>query len=250
MRQPLVAGNWKMHGSLHSIKDLLVALKAGIATVTRAEVAVCAPAIFIPEVRALLQGTAIAWGGQDLSVHEIGAYTGEISAAMLQEFGCRYVIIGHSERRAYHKESNTLIADKLTAACRLGLLPIVCIGETLEQRERGVTEAVLVEQLDAILKARTMDVLTSMVIAYEPVWAIGTGRNATPEQAQQVHAFIRAHVAKYNETVADSLRIIYGGSLKSSNAKELLRQPDIDGGLVGGASLQAADFLAICVAIN
>ena len=250
MRQPLVAGNWKMNGSLASVRELLAGIKAGIDDVKVAEVAVCPPAIYIPETRDQLGGTPIAWGGQDLSVHESGAYTGEIAGPMLRDFDCKYVIIGHSERRTYHGESDELVAQKFAAARKAGLVPIFCIGETLEERESGVTEEVVARQVDAVIDHCGVEMLGEGVIAYEPVWAIGTGKTATPEQAQEVHAFIRGRVAGKSAEVAEGLRILYGGSMKPDNAAELLAKPDIDGGLIGGASLKAADFLAICTAAN
>jgi triosephosphate isomerase len=250
MRQPLVAGNWKMNGSLESVKALLMGIKAGIGTVTKAEVVVCPPAVFIPEAQAALQGTPVAWGGQDVSVHASGAYTGEIAGSMLKDFACKYVIIGHSERRIYHAETDTQVAEKFTAAVRVGLIPILCVGETLAQREQGITEQVVGGQLDAVIEQGGVGMLDKGVIAYEPVWAIGTGRTATPAQAQDVHAFIRGRIAAHSADVAQSIRILYGGSMKPDNAGDLLAKPDIDGGLIGGAALQAADFLAICTAAN
>lgn len=250
MRQPLIAGNWKMHGSLGGVRELLAGIKAGISEVVRAEVAVCPPAIFIPEAQLALQGTPIRWGGQDLSVQSSGAYTGEIAGSMLKDFSCTYVIVGHSERRTYHAESSTLVAEKFEAALKAGLIPILCVGETLEQREQGTTEQVIGHQVDAVIERGGVTALGRGVIAYEPVWAIGTGRTATPEQAQEVHAFIRGRIAAHSTEVAESIRILYGGSMKPDNAAELLAKPDIDGGLIGGASLKAADFLAICTAAN
>lgn len=250
MRQPLVAGNWKMNGSPESVAELLDGIKAGIAEVKTAAVAVCPPAVFIPAVRDALNGTLVGWGGQDLSVHDAGAYTGEIAGPMLSAFGCKYVIIGHSERRTYHGETDALVAEKFEAALKHGLIPLFCIGETLEERENGVTEAVVARQVDAVIERCGVDALGKGVIAYEPVWAIGTGKTASPEQAQDVHAFIRGRVAASSQTVADKIQILYGGSMNPGNAAELLAQPDIDGGLIGGASLKPADFLAICTAAN
>ena len=250
MRQPLVAGNWKMNGSRASIAELLEGLKAGIGQVTTAEVAVCAPAIYLPDVQAELTATQIKWGGQDVSVHASGAYTGEIAGSMLNDFGCHYVIIGHSERRAYHAESDEAVAQKFAAARAVGLVPILCVGETLEEREQGVTEGVVGRQLDAVVAHCGIDTVGEGVIAYEPVWAIGTGKTATPEQAQQVHAFIRARLAAASQAVAEKMRILYGGSMNPKNAAELVAQADIDGGLIGGASLKAPDFLAVCSAAN
>jgi triosephosphate isomerase len=250
MRQPLVAGNWKMNGTRASVAELLAGLKAGIGRVNAAEVAVCAPAVFIPEAQAALDGSAIRWGGQDLSVHESGAYTGEISGSMLRDFGCHYVIIGHSERRAYHGESDALVAEKFAAARKAGLVPILCVGETLEEREQGVTEQVVGRQLDAVIAHCGIDTVGEGVIAYEPVWAIGTGKTATPEQAQEVHAFIRGRLQAASAAVADAMRVLYGGSMNPKNAAELMAQADIDGGLIGGASLKPDDFLAVCAAAN
>lgn len=249
MRRPLVAGNWKMNGSLESVRALLEGIKSGMSGVEKAEVVVCAPFVYIPQVQASLQGANVAWGGQDLSVHESGAYTGEVSGPMLADFGCKYVIIGHSERRTYHGESDELIAEKFDSALKAGLTPIFCVGETLSERESGVTEQVVASQLDAVLD-KGAELLGKGVIAYEPVWAIGTGKTATPGQAQDVHAFIRGRIARKSTNVADSIRILYGGSMKPGNAAELMSNADIDGGLIGGASLNAEDFLGICTAAN
>ncbi|MES9961284.1 MAG: triose-phosphate isomerase [Sedimenticola sp.] len=248
MRQPLVAGNWKMNGSRESIRELLDGIKAGMGDVNVAEVAVCAPYVYLADAQGQLDGSDVAWGGQDVSVHASGAYTGEISTAMLQDFGCKYAIVGHSERRTYHNESDELVAQKYAAARAAGLVPILCIGETLEEREQGITEEVCARQLDAVIDLEGVDALADGVVAYEPVWAIGTGKTATPEQAQDVHAFIRSRVAEKSTGVAEGLRILYGGSMKPDNAEELIAKPDIDGGLIGGASLKAEDFLGICKA--
>ncbi|HEC17150.1 MAG TPA: triose-phosphate isomerase [Sedimenticola sp.] len=248
MRQPLVAGNWKMNGSLNSVRELLKGIKAGIGDVGPAEVAVCPPFVFIPEAQAQLADTPVAWGGQNLSAEAGGAFTGEIAASMLLDFGCRYVIVGHSERRTLYGEDDALVARKFAAARAAGLRPILCVGETLEERQRGTTEDVVGRQLDAVLELAGAAALADAVVAYEPVWAIGTGMTATPQQAQDVHAFIRSRVAGHDPAVADGLRILYGGSMKPGNAVELLAQADIDGGLIGGASLKAEDFLAICKA--
>ena len=250
MRQVLVAGNWKMNGSRESIRSLLDGVKAGMGDVNSAEVAVCAPAIYIPLVEELLGGSAVSWGGEDLSVHESGAYTGEIAASMLNDFHCKYVIIGHSERRTYHNESDELVADKYEAAMNAGLVPIFCIGETLDEREQGITNEVVARQVDAVINKLGVAALARGVIAYEPVWAIGTGKTATPEQAQEVHAFIRSRIAASDAAVAEGVQILYGGSMNAGNASELLAQADIDGGLIGGASLKADDFLAIAKAAN
>ncbi len=250
MRKPLVAGNWKMNGSLESVRTLLAGIKSGISDVQNAEVAVCPPYVYLAETEKLLQGSGIGWGGQDLSTESSGAFTGEIAVSMLQDFGCQYVIVGHSERRTYHAESDELVAKKYAVARAAGLVPILCVGETLEERESGITEQVVARQLDALIDLEGVEALKDGIIAYEPVWAIGTGKTASPEQAQEVHAFIRGRVAEKSAEVADGVRILYGGSMKPDNAKELIGKPDIDGGLIGGASLKAEDFLGICTAAN
>ncbi len=250
MRQPLVAGNWKMNGSTASARALLAEIKAGVAAVAKCEVAVCPPFIYLPLAQAELTNTAIAWGAQNLSTEAVGAFTGEISAAMLLDCGCSYVIVGHSERRTLYGEDDQQVATKFAVALAAGLKPILCVGETLEERELGITEAVIARQLDAVIATQGASALAAGVIAYEPVWAIGTGKTATPEQAQQVHAFIRGRVAAQDASVAEGLRILYGGSMKPGNAAELMAQPDIDGGLIGGAALVASDFLGICRAAH
>ncbi len=252
MRQRLVAGNWKMHGTRDGVKALVSALKAGIDSIKNTQVAVCPPYVFLPEVRDMLQGTPIALGAQNVcQIPDEGAYTGEISAAMLGEFDCRYAIVGHSERRHVYNESDTLIIEKFVAARAGGLTPILCVGETLEQREANQTETVIGHQLESLFVLdKGVDELAHAVIAYEPVWAIGTGRTATPEQAQEVHAFIRRRVADHNPAVAEQLVILYGGSVKAANAAELFAMADIDGGLIGGASLKADEFIAICAAAD
>ena len=250
MRRPLVAGNWKMNGSRDQVSALLVGIKAGMGDVKVAEVAVCPPFLYIPQVQTLLQDSDIAWGAQDLSTEADGAFTGEISARMLLDFACNYVIVGHSERREYHAESDQLVARKYAAARAAGLKPILCVGETLDEREQGITEQVVARQLDAVIELEGAAALADGVVAYEPVWAIGTGKTATPEQAQDVHGFIRDRVASHDAPVAEGLRILYGGSMKPGNAVELISKPDIDGGLIGGASLVAEDFLSICRAAN
>ena len=247
MRRPLVAGNWKMNGSRERVRALVDGIQAGIGSVERAEVAVCPPFVYVPQVAELLAGSPIALGAQNVCDHaEEGAYTGEIAGSMLAEFGCRYVIVGHSERRNLYGESDTLVARRFAAARKAGLVPILCVGELLEERERGVTEEVVARQLDAVLELEGVEAFREAVIAYEPVWAIGTGHTATPEQAQEVHAFIRARLAERDAGVAEVARILYGGSVKGSNAADLFAQPDIDGGLIGGASLKADEFLTIC----
>ena len=241
-RIKLVVGNWKMHGSRAANAELLSALLAGRPYAS--DMAVCAPFVFIGDVAAALAGSDIRWGAQDVSAHEQGAFTGEVSAAMLAECGCRYAIVGHSERRALHGESDELVAAKAQAALARGVTPIVCVGETLAERDAGATEAVVKRQLSVVIH-RLAHCAAEMVVAYEPVWAIGTGRTASPEQAQAVHRVLRAqlHAATGH---GDAMKILYGGSVKADNAAALFAQPDIDGGLIGGASLKAADFIAIC----
>lgn len=248
MRRKLVAGNWKMHGGLARNRDLLQSLIQGLGKGGTSDCAVCVPYPYLAQAQDMLKGTAIAWGAQSLSEHAQGAYTGEVSAAMLVDFGCRYAIVGHSERRSLYGESNEAVAAKFLAAVNGGLTPILCLGETLEQREQGVTEAIIAGQFDAVLQAAGVNGFTSAVIAYEPVWAIGTGRTATPQQAQDVHAFIRGRLAASDAILAERMQILYGGSVKPQNAAELFGMADIDGGLIGGASLVAQDFLAICAA--
>lgn len=246
-RTKLVVGNWKMHGSLGSNQDLLQDILAGV-DASQAEVAVCSPFPYLLQLQNLLSGTAIAWGAQTVSEHVQGAYTGEVAASMLVDFGCRYVLVGHSERRALYGESDATVAAKFAAALQAGLTPILCVGETLEERDSGATGAVVSRQLDAVIEAVGVQALARAVVAYEPVWAIGTGKTATPAQAQEVHALIRGRVAARDAAVAQGLRLLYGGSVKPNNAAELFAMADIDGGLIGGAALVAADFLAICAA--
>jgi len=235
MRDRVVAGNWKMHGNRASNLALLDSVLAGVRGLQGVECAVCVPFPYLGEVAARLKGTLLAWGAQTLSEHAQGAYTGEVSAAMLAEFGCRYVIVGHSERRQLFGETDAAVAAKFAAAQASGMIPILCVGETLEERDAGSTERVVMRQLEAVL---TRVKFGNAVLAYEPVWAIGTGRTATPEQAQAVHAALRGRVGA-------QARILYGGSVKASNAPEIFAMPDVDGGLIGGASLVAADFVAI-----
>ena len=237
-----------MHGSLAQNAVLLDAIKAGLAGLTGVDSAVCVPFPYLHQVQASLGGSAIGWGAQDAHQLEKGAYTGEVAAGMLTDFGCHYVIVGHSERRSLYGESSALVAEKFVAVQKAGMKPILCIGETLEQREAGTTEAVVAEQLDAVIALAGVKALADAVLAYEPVWAIGTGKTATPEQAQAVHAFIRQRIAGLDAAVAESLCILYGGSVKAANAAELFAMADIDGGLIGGASLIAEEFLAICKA--
>ena len=237
----LVAGNWKMNGSRKENAGLLKSIRDQSATLTNSQIVVCVPFVYLAQVSELLSGSQISFGGQDISAHAGGAYTGEISAAMLRDFHCTYVIVGHSERRLYHHESNLLVAQKALSAIQGRLKPIICVGETLEQREAGNTLEVIDAQLKAIKSVLSQQDLQQSVIAYEPVWAIGTGMTATPDQAQQVHHFIRGQFG----AVGGNPPILYGGSVKPANAAELFRQPDIDGALVGGASLIADDFITI-----
>jgi triosephosphate isomerase len=245
MRQALVVGNWKMHGSRASVTALLEALREGLADIS-AELAVCPTYVHLDQALGLCEGSALAVGAQDCSAQDSGAYTGEVSAQMLADMGCRWVILGHSERRQYHDEADELVAGKLSAAVKAGLRPIVCVGETRAQRESGDAEAVVGNQLTGALAGQ--DSLEGLVVAYEPVWAIGTGLTATPEQAQAMHAYIRDSLQAVGGVDAGRVRLLYGGSVKPGNAAELFGQQDIDGALVGGASLVAADFLAIAAA--
>ncbi|PLZ01070.1 triose-phosphate isomerase [Burkholderia sp. WAC0059] len=245
-RAKLVVGNWKMHGRLAENAALLRAVADGSrALPADVRVGVCVPYPYLPQAQALLAESLVAWGAQDVSAHEQGAYTGEVAAAMVADFGAALAIVGHSERRAGHAESSGLVAIKTQRALAAGLTPIVCVGETLEQRESGSTDVVVAGQLDAVLASLSPEQAARIVVAYEPVWAIGTGRSATAEQAQQVHALLRARLAGKGAGVAD-VPLLYGGSVKPDNAAELFGQADIDGGLIGGASLKSADFLAIC----
>jgi triosephosphate isomerase len=243
MRNRLVAGNWKMHGSRAANRALLEAIVAGAEAAVAC--AVCVPYPYLAQAAELLGGTRVAWGAQDVSEHASGAYTGEVSAAMLAEFGCRYVLVGHSERRQLHGESDASVAAKFAAAQASGMTPVLCVGETLAERDAGGTEAVVARQLGAVITAAGAVAFGNAVVAYEPVWAIGTGRNAAPEQAQAVHAFVRAQLAARDAAIAGGLRILYGGSVKPANAAAIFAMPDVDGGLIGGASLVAQDFLAI-----
>ncbi len=246
MRQKLVAGNWKMHGGLKANQQLLQDVVAGVVDLRGMVAAVCVPFPYLAQAQSALTGTPVAWGAQNMSEQVQGAFTGEVSAAMLQDFSCRYVLVGHSERRAIYGESDALVAEKFAAALAAGLHPVLCVGETLAQREAGETMQVVSAQIDAVLKRVGVAAFSDAVVAYEPVWAIGTGRTASSEQAQEVHAAIRAQIASADANVAAGLQILYGGSVKPANAVELFGMPDIDGGLIGGASLVATDFLAIC----
>jgi triosephosphate isomerase len=245
MRRPLVAGNWKMHGSRIENARLIEELVARYPADAAADCIVCPPFVYLQEVGRMLRDTVIGLGGQDLCADTHGAFTGEISAAMLKDVGCEYVLVGHSERRLLYRESDQLVARKFAAAQAKALIPVLCVGEQLSDREAGRTEEVISRQLDVVLELCGPDALGQAVIAYEPVWAIGTGRNASPEQAQEVHAFIRARIAARDARIAAGTRILYGGSVKAGNAAELFAMPDVDGGLIGGASLKADEFLAI-----
>ena len=238
-----------MYGSLEQNQILLDRIKAGVAGLN-CDIAVCVPYPYIFQVQSILSGSKVTWGAQSISEHAYGAYTGEVSASMLAEFGCRYVLVGHSERRSLFAESDDDVAAKFEAAQKSGLVPVLCVGETLAERELGLTETVVARQLGAVLSRVGVAAIKSAVLAYEPVWAIGTGVTASPQQAQDVHAAIRAQVALLDAEVAHGLRILYGGSVKPQNALELFAQCDIDGGLIGGAALVADDFLAICRAAN
>lgn len=242
MRRPTVVGNWKMNTNLDEVAALLSALSEGWAGVHQAEVAVCPPYVYIPKAAEMLEQSNIAFGAQDLSAQASGAYTGQVSADMLHDFGCKYVIVGHSERREYQAESSELVAEKFEAATKGDLIPILCVGETLEDREKENTFEVIGQQLRAVIDRCGLAGVAKGVVAYEPVWAIGTGRSATPEMAQEVHAYIREVLGPEGEHTA----ILYGGSVKPDSAEALFAQRDIDGALVGGAALNASDFLAIC----
>lgn len=250
MRQPLVAGNWKLNGSKETVRNLVEGILGGIDTVKSAEVTLCPPYIFIQQVVEMLNGSAVSCGAQNCAEPDSGAYTGEISAPMIKEFGCKYVIIGHSERRALYGETDQLVAEKFKAVQKSGLIPILCVGELLEERESGDTEQVVGRQLDAVLDAAGIEAFSKAAIAYEPVWAIGTGKTATPDQAQAVHATIRNSLSAHDAEIAQGIQILYGGSVKADNAAELFSMQDIDGGLIGGAALDAEGFLTICRAAN
>lgn len=248
MRKILIAGNWKMNGTVASVSDLISGIVAGAKLLSNVETAVCPPYLYIPIVTEATKDSNVAVGSQNISTQASGAFTGEISTDMVKDFSCKYSIIGHSERRTLYGDTDQLVAEKFKVLKESGLIPMFCIGETLEQREAGETENVVARQLDAVSDLNGSDAFAECVIAYEPVWAIGTGKTATPEQAQATHAFIRQHIAKINAENAQKVQILYGGSMNPGNAKELLSQTDIDGGLIGGASLKADDFMAICQA--
>src|SRR5690606_8005302 len=250
MRQPLVAGNWKMHGSRAENASLVRSLLDLLRPDQRAEVLLCPPFVYLWETGRMLKDTDVALGAQSVCAEALGAFTGEISAAMVKDGGCHYALVGHSERRQVYGESDALVARKFVAAQSQALVPVLCVGETLEEREGGRTDEVVARQLEAVLSVSGVAAFGRAVIAYEPVWAIGTGRNASPQQAQDVHAMIRARLAALDGTIAASVRILYGGSVKASNARELFAMPDIDGGLVGGASFMAEEFARICAAAD
>ena len=245
MRRRLVAGNWKMHGTRAANETLLEGILAGLGGLGEVECAVCVPYPYLAQASERLRGTAVGWGAQNVSEHAQGAYTGEVSAAMLADCGCRYVIVGHSERRQLYGESDAQVAAKFAAVQSAAMTPILCVGETLAERDAGKTENVVQRQLDEVLAVSGASGFAYAVLAYEPVWAIGTGRNATPEQARDVHAFLRARLAREDAGVARELRILYGGSVKAANAAALFAMQELDGGLIGGASLNAQEFLAI-----
>ncbi|MCI7353028.1 MAG: triose-phosphate isomerase [[Actinobacillus] rossii] len=244
-RKPLVMGNWKLNGSKAFTKELIAGLKAELAGVNGCDVAIAPPVMYLAEAEAALAGSQIALGSQNVDVNVQGAFTGDISTAMLKDFGAKYIIIGHSERRTYHKESDEFVAKKFGALKEAGLVPVLCIGESEAENEAGKTEEVCARQIDAVINALGVEAFNGAVIAYEPIWAIGTGKSATPAQAQAVHAFIRGHIAAKSQAVADQVIIQYGGSVNDANAAELFTQPDIDGALVGGASLKAPAFAVI-----
>ena len=248
MRRPIVAGNWKLHGSRAENARLVEDIMAQLPAKPASQCIVCPPFVYLQEIARLVRGSSVELGAQDVCAETQGAFTGEVSAAMLKDVGCEYVIVGHSERRLIYRESEQLIARKFQAAQSKSLVPILCLGEQLAERDANRTKDVIGRQLDAVLELVGIDVFAQAVIAYEPVWAIGTGRNATPEQAQDVHAFIRARLQARNAKIAADTRILYGGSVKAGNAAELFAMPDVDGGLIGGASLKADEFLAILAA--
>ena len=250
MRIKFVAGNWKMNGNLATNQALLQALIPALARVAGVKCAICAPYPYLAQVQQLLSGSGIGWGAQNVSQFDGGAYTGEVSGSMLVDFGCRYAIVGHSERRTLFGETSAVVAQKYAAALKAGLTPILCVGETLAEREAGITQDVIAAQLDAVVERSGAPSFAQAVIAYEPVWAIGTGKTASPDEAQAVHAFIRERLGKSDEAVAGNVQVLYGGSVKGANAGELFAMPDIDGGLIGGASLDVKEFAAIAMAAS
>ena len=250
MRQRLVVGNWKMHGNLPENRALLDKVAAAAGSLSRAHAAVCVPFPYLVQAQSALAGSKAAWGGQNVSQHPKGAFTGEVSAGMLREFGCRYVLVGHSERRHLFGEDDATVALKAKAVLAEGMIPIVCVGETLAERERGTTEEVVGRQIGVVADRLGPEGLKASILAYEPVWAIGTGKTATPEQAQAVHAYLRGFLARRDTGIAASMPILYGGSVKAANAAELFGMQDVDGGLIGGAALVAEEFIAICQAAD
>lgn len=248
MRKKIVAGNWKMNGSRQESRYLLESIKQGAEALSTIEISVFPSFVYLQEAQDILSGSLVTYGGQNLYLGASGAFTGEISGPMLVDYGCQYVLVGHSERRQWFHEDVNLVAAKFKAAQQCGLQPVLCVGEKIEQREKGQTENIIQQQLASVVEAVSIDAFRHAIVAYEPVWAIGTGLTATPEQAQTVHAFIRRVLTGYDADIANGLRILYGGSVKADNAKGLFAMPDIDGGLVGGASLEAKGFLAICQA--
>ncbi len=245
MRRSLVVGNWKMNGTLASSESLASSIIAGLDSNDTAEIAVCVPYVYIAKISEIVSNSPLALGAQNIANQASGAFTGEISASMLSEFSCKYAIVGHSERRSYYGDTNESVAARFAQAQQQNIIPILCVGETLEQREQDQTFTVINEQLDAVINLTGIDAFNTAVIAYEPVWAIGTGKTATDEQAQEVHHYIRQYIAAKDQTIADKIQILYGGSAKPDNAKGLFAMPDIDGGLIGGASLDADSFLKI-----
>src|SRR4051812_16526618 len=250
MRQRLAVGNWKMHGSLPENQVLLSKVVAAAGSLSRAVAVVCVPFPFLAQAQSLLAGSKVAWGGQNVSQHPKGAFTGEVSAGMLRELGCRYVLVGHSERRQLFGEDDVTVAQKAKAVLAEDMVPVICLGETLSEREQGVTEQVVGRQLGVVADRLGDEGLRASVLAYEPVWAIGTGKTATPQQAQAVHACLRSLLVGRKGSIAAAMPILYGGSVKASNAPELFNMPDVDGGLIGGAALIAEDFIAICRAAD
>ncbi len=250
MRMPMVAGNWKLNGTRKSAESLAQNIVGGTQNLNGVEVLICPVYVHIPIVQKIVESSDVKLGAQDASIEEYGAFTGEVSTSMLSEFDCQYVIIGHSERRSMFADTNDVVAQKFMSVQKVGLVPILCVGESLEERETGFTEKVVDEQLDAVITLVGVNAFANCVVAYEPVWAIGTGKTASPKQAQDIHAFIRAKFNTLDSKVADDLRLLYGGSVKPGNAEELFSMTDIDGGLIGGAALDGDDFLAICSAAS
>jgi triosephosphate isomerase len=249
-RTPFVGGNWKMNGTRTELSQLITEIQAGAQHFSATQIAVFPSFVYLSEIASALHHSQIKLGAQNQCEYEQGAYTGEVSPIMLKEMGCSYVLLGHSERRHIYHETDQQIAEKFALATKHGLSPVLCVGETLAERETGKTQEVILMQLNVVLNQVGVEAFHQAIVAYEPVWAIGTGKTATPAQAQEIHAFLREHFAKESAKIAAGLRIIYGGSVKAGNAAEIFAQPDIDGGLIGGASLQAKEFMAICQAAN